>query len=69
MLEFTGALRDAGVPVSVGEDLDALNALSYVSLADKRAVRSALAATMVKTDAHRDAFDLLFELYFGTGRG
>ncbi|MFN2595031.1 MAG: VWA domain-containing protein [Actinomycetota bacterium] len=69
MLEFTGALRDAGVPVSVGEDLDALSALSYVSLADKRAVHSALAATMVKTDAHRDAFDLLFELYFGTGRG
>ncbi|MEA2477603.1 MAG: uncharacterized protein QOC87_1802 [Actinomycetota bacterium] len=69
LLEFTGALRDAGVPVSVGEDLDALSALSYVSLADKSAVHSALAAAMVKTDTHRDAFDLLFELYFGTGRG
>ncbi|MDQ3878651.1 MAG: hypothetical protein M3290_09940, partial [Actinomycetota bacterium] len=69
LLEFTGALRDAGVPVSVSEDIDALNAIANVSLADKSAVRCALGATMVKTNAHRDAFDLLFELYFGTGRG
>lgn len=69
LLEFTGALREAGLPVSVGEGIDALSAMSFVSLADKEVVRAALAATMVKSDAHQQAFDLLFELYLGSGRG
>jgi uncharacterized protein len=28
-----------------------------------------LAATLIKTQTHRSAFDTLFDLYFGTGRG
>ena len=69
LLELTGALRGAGIPVAVSEEIDALNAIKHVELADKEDVRAALATTMIKSEAHRDAFDTLFDLYFGTGRG
>ena len=69
LLDLTAALRKVGVPVAVSEEIDALNAIKYVELADKEDVRAVLAATMVKSDSHRDTFDTLFELYFGTGRG
>ena len=69
VLEFTGALRQAGVPVAVSDDIDALRALEHVELKHKGAVRAALATTLVKTQTHRAAFDTLFDLYFGTGRG
>lgn len=68
-LELGRALRDAGVPVSVSENLDALRALAHVRLDERESVKAALAATMVKDDGHRPAFDTLFDLYFGTGRG
>lgn len=69
LLEFERAMRAAGVPVSVSENIDALNALEHISFDNKTAVRSALAATMVKSQSHRPIFDTLFELYLGTGRG
>ncbi len=68
-LAFTGALRTAGIPVAVSEEQDALLALGLVPLIEQQAMRSALAATMIKTAPHRPAFDMLFDLYFGTGRG
>jgi uncharacterized protein len=67
LASFSSALREAGVPVSVGENLDALQGLGHVNWPDKQAFRSALASTMVKSETHRPAFDMLFELYFGGG--
>ncbi|HEV3472927.1 MAG TPA: VWA domain-containing protein [Actinomycetota bacterium] len=69
VLEFTGALRDAGIPVAISESLDALRSLDHIELGERHRVRAAFAASIVKSDAHREAFDLLFDLYFGTGRG
>jgi uncharacterized protein with von Willebrand factor type A (vWA) domain len=69
VLEFTSALRQAGVPVAVSDDIDALRALEHVELHHKGVVQAVLAATLVKTQTHRAAFDTLFDLYFGTGRG
>lgn len=69
VLEFTGALRDAGIPVAISESLDALRSLDHIELGERTRVRAAFAASIVKSDAHREAFDLLFDLYFGTGRG
>jgi len=69
ILDFTHALRGAGVPVAISEDLDALRALKHVPMEDKEAFRATLATTMVKSEAHRQAFDTLFDLYFGAGRG
>jgi uncharacterized protein with von Willebrand factor type A (vWA) domain len=66
-LGFAGALRAAGVPVATSENVDALRALGHVPFEDRDAFRAALAATMVKSAAHRPAFDVLFDLYFGAG--
>lgn len=61
---FVGALREAGVPVSVSESVDATRALDEIPLEDRLAFRSALATTLVKSDGHRDVFETLFDLYF-----
>jgi len=69
VLEFSEALRDAGIPVAVSESIDALRTLDHIGLEDQAAVRAAFAATMIKSGPQRTAFDTLFDLYFGTGRG
>ena len=69
LLEFERAMRSAGIPVSVSESIDALKALEHIPFESKDSVRSALAATMVKSQSHRPTFDLLFDLYLGAGRG
>ncbi|MCA1824917.1 MAG: hypothetical protein LC640_11790, partial [Frankia sp.] len=61
---FIGALRDAGVPVSLSESIDGVRALGTVPLLDRLALRAGLAATVVKRPSHRAAFDVLFDLYF-----
>lgn len=67
LLEFTHALRDAGVPVSSAEGIDAARSLEFVPFESRDAFKGALAATLVKTPAHRAAFDTLFTLYFDSG--
>ena len=69
MLEFEHALRDAGVPVSVGEGLDALSALGHVSFMNRTNFKTTLGATMVKGKTYRETFDTLFDLYFGVAPG
>jgi uncharacterized protein len=64
LLRFVGALRDAGVPVSISESVDASRALEHVPLEDRASFRSALATTLVKKDGHLDVFQTLFDLYF-----
>ena len=66
---LVAALREAGLPVSLAEGLDAVHALEAVDLGDRRALRAAYAATLVKRPAHRQAFDLLFALWFPPTRG
>jgi uncharacterized protein len=68
-IEFGHALRKAGLPVAVSENIDALNALEHLPLSDRESLRSALAATMIKSQDHRPAFNVLFDLYFGSGAG
>ena len=69
VLEFTAALRHASMPVAISDTNDALASIGHIDLANKNAMRAAFAATLVKSEAHRETFDLLFDLYFGTGRG
>src|SRR4051794_606929 len=61
---FVAALRDAGLPVSLAEGLDAVRALETIDLTERASLRAAYAATLVKRPAHRDAFDMLFDLWF-----
>ncbi|MFN2587876.1 MAG: VWA domain-containing protein [Actinomycetota bacterium] len=67
LLELCGALRDAGVPVSCAEGIDAARSLGQVPFESRAAFKGALAATLVKSPAHRPAFDTLFTLYFEAG--
>jgi len=61
---FIEALRGAGMPVSLAEDLDAVAAITHLDLLDRDAVRAGYAATLVKRSAHRPAFDAIFDLFF-----
>jgi len=58
------ALRAAGVPVSLAEDVDAATAIGTLGLAERETLRATYAATLVKRAAHRPSFDALFDLYF-----
>jgi uncharacterized protein with von Willebrand factor type A (vWA) domain len=61
---FVTELRNAGIPVSLTENLDAVEALRHIPLEDRLAFKYALAATMVKNNAHWKAFDTVFEVFF-----
>ncbi|MFI6507060.1 VWA domain-containing protein [Streptosporangium sp. NPDC050855] len=61
---FVHALREAGLPVSPAEGLDAARALEVIDLAERESLRAAYAATLVKRPSHRPGFDTLFDLWF-----
>lgn len=61
---FIGELRQAGLPVSLTENLDAMEAVRHIPLDDREAFKYALAATLVKNHAHWRAFETVFEVYF-----
>ncbi len=61
---FVEALRAAGLPVSLSEGLDAAHAVGAVGLTERESLRAAYAATLVKRQPHRPAFDQVFDLYF-----
>lgn len=61
---FVGELRAAGLGVSLTEVLDAAEAVRQVPVEDRALFKAALAATLVKSDAYRETFDVVFEVYF-----
>jgi uncharacterized protein len=63
-LAFVGALRSAGLPVSLAESLDATQAMAAVDLLDREQLRAAYAAACVKRAPHRATFDRLFDLWW-----
>jgi uncharacterized protein len=63
-LAFVHALRTAGLPVSLAEDLDSVEAVTRLGLTDRETLRAGLAATLLKRETHRRSFDQLFDLYF-----
>ena len=63
-IAFLEALRGAGLPVSLAEDLDAIAALSALPWDHRTTLRDAYAATLVKKQSQRPTFDSLFDLYF-----
>lgn len=69
VLDFLSALRRAGVPTALSEGIDAVRLLRHVDLLDRRMLREALAASVIRSPTHRDVFDDLFELYFPARSG
>jgi uncharacterized protein with von Willebrand factor type A (vWA) domain len=63
---FIAELRAIGLPVSLSENVDAAAALRAIPLADRAQVKSALAATLVKNHDHYRAFELAFDIFFGS---
>lgn len=61
---FIQELRAAGLPVSLTENLDAMEAVQHIPIDDREAFKYALAATLVKSNAHWRAFETVFEVYF-----
>ena len=61
---FIRELREAGLPVSLTENLDAMQAVKHIPLEDREAFKYSLAATLVKNNAHWRAFETVFEVYF-----
>ena len=61
---FIQELREAGLPVSLTENLDAMAAVRHIPIDDREAFKYALAATLVKNNAHWRAFETVFEVYF-----
>jgi uncharacterized protein with von Willebrand factor type A (vWA) domain len=61
--DLVARLRSSGVPVSVAETLDAFEALAVTGMA-REPLREALAATLVKDQAHRAAFEEAFAAAF-----
>src|SRR5205807_305158 len=61
---FIQELRTAGLPVSLTENLDAMEAVQHIPIEDPEAFKYALAATLVKNHAHWKAFETVFEVYF-----
>ncbi len=61
---FVAELREAGLPVSLSEHLDAAEAVHHVPLEDREALKYALGATLVKSSSHWRAFETAFEIFF-----
>lgn len=61
---FIDELREAGVPVSMVEAIDAMKAVETIDLGRRVALRETLRATLVKNLRHERAFDTAFDIYF-----
>ena len=61
---FVQELRNAGLPVSLTENLDAMEAVQHIPLEDREAFKYALGATLVKNSSHWRSFETVFEVYF-----
>ena len=61
---FVVQLREAGLPVSLTENLDAMDAVQHIPIEDREAFKYALGATLIKNQAHWRSFETVFEVYF-----
>ena len=64
LTRFVAELRTVGIPVSMVEAIDAGRALPLVPLENREALRHSLAACLVKSEHHLEAFDRAFDVFF-----
>jgi uncharacterized protein with von Willebrand factor type A (vWA) domain len=63
---FIDELRSVGVPVSMVETIDAMQAVESIGLGDRSGLRETLRATLIKNLRHERAFETAFDVYFAT---
>lgn len=68
LLGFVHRMREASIPVSLVEALDAVAAVRCLDLAERAQLKSALRATLVKRVQDEATFDPLFDIYFAIQR-
>src|SRR4051812_36452479 len=68
-VQFVGALRTAGLPVSMAESLDATQAMAVVDLREREQLRAGYAAALARRGAHRATFARLFALWWPSAIG
>jgi len=61
---FICELRNAGLPVSLTENLDAMEAIQHIQIEDREAYKYTCTATIVKNESHWRSFETIFEVYF-----
>ncbi len=64
MIKFSSVLRNLGFRIGTSEIAETISALEHIPLLDKRAVKAALRATLVKETTKAPLFDRAFELFF-----
>lgn len=64
LLGFVTELRATEIRISVAESIDAMNAVVAAGI-ERIAMREALAASLIKDEADRAAFDATFDRFFG----
>ncbi len=65
VLELVDALRVHGVRCSTAEVVDALRAVELCGVQQRAVVKRALGLTLAKTQAEKQAFEVVFEGFFG----
>ncbi|MDP9460836.1 MAG: hypothetical protein M3Q22_11525, partial [Actinomycetota bacterium] len=61
---FVRAVRDAGIPVGISQAVDAAEIMTVVDLLNREQLRHGLAAVLLQRAAQRDAYDVLFDLWW-----
>lgn len=67
LVRFSGALRDAGVPVALGDEIDAARSLAHVDIGDREEVRLGLRAALRVGHGAWPLFDHLFDRHWRGG--
>ena len=65
IIRFIGALRAAGVRISLAESADAYQAVDHLGIKRRDTFRASLQATLVKDAANLPIFAELFSIFFG----
>lgn len=67
LASFSGALRRAGVPVALGDEIDAAAALGHIDIGDREEVRLALRSALRVERKAWPLFDRLFDSHWRVG--
>jgi len=61
---FFSILRESGVRISVGESLDAMNAVKLMGYSDRESFKQILSTCLVKKISEKEIFEKSFDLFF-----